>query len=164
MILRQQPLRRIPRPVRAVLASVALFTTVALVAACNSGDSDPADTATPADPTRTAQTPLPGSTAVAASPQPAGSQVPGNGQVVGIVGAVNEADNRIEINRLSGANVGAVLVTPATRILSGQGRPLTLGDLRPSDRIIASGEVLGAEMTADRVEIQPVLPGASPGG
>jgi hypothetical protein len=138
---------------------LALLVGVCLLAGACSGDDDGAVESSPvATASRVAVTPGPDVTSAAPSPDT------DNREVVGIVGAVNQADNRIEINRLSGADVEAVLVTSATRILSGQGRPLTLADLRPSDRIIAKGTVDGAELTADRVEIQAVLPGASPGG
>ena len=136
----------------------ALLLALGLIAGACAGDEDgEADASPVATASRVAVTP----DAAATSPV---SPDPGNQEVVGIVGAVNQADSRIEINRLSGADVQVILVTPATRILSGQGRTLTLADLRASDRIIAKGAVDGAELTADRVEVQAVLPGASPGG
>jgi hypothetical protein len=151
------------RLVRTIVACAALLI-IAASAACDdddNGDSGAPDETPAATTTRVAPTP-------GAATSPATGATPGapagNAEVVGIVGAVNQAENRIEINRLSGADVSVVLITPATRILSPEGRTLTLGDLRPSDRIIAAGEVETGEMTAERVEIQPVVPGASPGG
>lgn len=150
---RRQPTRR----VRTVILTLGVVSVVLGASACNGDDESP-ETTPLATSTRVAATARPEASVTAASPGTASQEV------VGIVGAVNQGDNRIEINRLSGADVNVVLVSPATRILSGQGRPLTLAELRPSDRIIASGTVDGTEMMAKRVEIQAVLPGASPGG
>ena len=77
---------------------------------------------------------------------------------------MNEAQDTIQITRLSGADVTTIVVDGATVIASPTGGTLDLGDLRPSDRIIARGEVDGGELAAQRIDVQASVPGASPGG
>jgi hypothetical protein len=153
------------RLIRLLLASAAVALAVGVACSDDEGDDDTADTpVAEASVAATSSPATPGAPTPAATAGDAATPAEGAQEVVGIVGAVNQAENRIEINRLSGADVTVVLVTPATEILSAQGRTLPLSALRASDRIIAAGEIAEGEMTADRVEIQPVRPGASPGG
>jgi hypothetical protein len=77
---------------------------------------------------------------------------------------VNAATGVIEINQLSGASVTQVQVTAATSIRLARGGTATLESLRPSDRIVAEGTVEGDVLTATRITVQEVVPGAAPGG
>lgn len=89
----------------------------------------------------------------------------GDGEVTGIVGAVSAETHTIEITRVSGADVRRIEVTPATAIRGGRlGERRDLGDLRPSDRIVATGEVQGDTLVASEITVQSVVPGADPGG
>lgn len=85
-------------------------------------------------------------------------------EVQGIIGAIDEAAGTITITRLQGADLDTVRVVEATEIKSASGRPLTLADLRPSDRIVASGVVEDGAMTAAEIAVGQVVPGANPGG
>lgn len=82
----------------------------------------------------------------------------------GIVGAVDEDARTIEINRLQGADVDVIEVDAGTRITSARGGTLRLGDLRPSDRIVARGTVEDGALVATEIEVGQVVPGSAPGG
>ena len=144
-----------------VAAALCLGLACGLLTACSDDDGDDGGSGTPAA-TSEARTPP----ASAATQDPVSSATPGDAaqEVVGIVGAVNEAQSTIEITRLSGADVTTISVDGATLIVSPTGGALALGDLRPSDRIIARGAVDGDELAADRVDVQSAVPGAQPGG
>jgi hypothetical protein len=90
----------------------------------------------------------------------------GTDEVTGIVGTVNVATRTIEINRLRGAAVARVAVAPATDIRRAGGGAIKLSDIRPSDRIIATGAVdeRAGSLTADRITVQDVVRGSQPGG
>lgn len=93
------------------------------------------------------------------------TQAAGTDEVTGIIGAVSVETNIIEITRVSGADVRRIEVTPGTAIRGGRlGERRQLGDLRPSDRIVASGEVRGDTIIASEIAVQSVVPGADPGG
>lgn len=137
---------------------------VALTVACG-GDDDGGDRATPPTPdgspaaTRAASTPSRGGVPRPGETQDGGEAV----EVTGLAGVVNVAARTIEITRLSGAEVTRIEVTERTVITRGQGgETLTLADIRPSDRIIATG-TLGEDgsFVAAEVEVQPE---PSPGG
>lgn len=82
----------------------------------------------------------------------------------GIVGAVDEDARTIIINRLQGADIGIIEVDAGTRITSARGGTLRLGDLRPSDRIVARGTVEDGALVATEIEVGQVVPGSAPGG
>ncbi len=96
----------------------------------------------------------------AASTRISGGEV----EVQGIVGAVDEDGRTIEINPLQGAVVEVIEVDAGTRITSARGPTLRLGDLRPSDRIIARGTLAGGVLVATEIEVGQAVPGAVPGG
>jgi hypothetical protein len=136
------------------------MASVAITSACG---EDASDGGAPA------RTPTPSPTA-AAAPRTAPSgdgatQTPGDAEVTGIIGAVSTETSTIEITRVSGADVRRIEVTPATAIRGGRlGERRDLGDLRPSDRIVATGEVQGDTLVAREITVQSVVPGAHPGG
>jgi len=72
----------------------------------------------------------------------------------------------IQVTRLSGANVNQIAVQDSTRIRTADGNTATFTQIRTSDRIIASGRLSdrGDAILADTITIQPVVPGAEPGG
>jgi hypothetical protein len=74
----------------------------------------------------------------------------------------------IEINRLSGAAVNRVETSTETRLRSPEGKALTLGQLRPSDRIVARGSLneRGDTLVAAEITVQSLdpAPGSGPGG
>lgn len=82
----------------------------------------------------------------------------------GIVGAVDEDARTITINRLQGADVGVIEVGASTRITSARGGTLRLGDLRPSDRIVARGTLEDGVLAATEIEVGQVVPGSGAGG
>jgi hypothetical protein len=145
------------------IAPALVFASL-LVAACGGDNGDDAAGApavrTPAA-TTTARTPAPSATEPGTASTPAsGGQV----EVQGIVGAVDEDARTIEINRLQGADVGVIEVDASTRITSARGGTLRLGDLRPSDRIVARGTVEDGALVATEIEVGQVVPGSAPGG
>jgi hypothetical protein len=153
---------------RYAAAALLAFALIASVA-CGDDDDSPGNTATPtraaattvaATPTASANTPATAATSSATEAPPAG----GESEVTGIVGAVDQGSNTIEITHLSGAAVTKVRVTSGTEIRRARGGNVTLAQIRPSDRIIAEGGVEGDVMTAREVTVQDVVPGAQPGG
>jgi hypothetical protein len=143
-------------------AALLLVSLALVIAGCGGDDAgyaQPTGTRTMPAATRAAATPNGSSNTPAA-------QTPGAGQdeVTGIVGAVVSATNTIEINQLSGADVTQVEVTADTQIRRATGGTLTLAQLRPSDRIVASGTVDGEVLVATRITVQDVVPGGAPGG
>lgn len=86
-------------------------------------------------------------------------------EVTGVVGAINRADRRIDITRLSGANVTVIDVQPTTTIRQAMGGRGTLDEIRPSDRIIASGRLTdrGDALIAGEITVQQVV-APPPGG
>jgi hypothetical protein len=132
----------------------------AAASACDSG-------ATGEAPTRPPATSAVGATAT----QPAASQsaiTETEVEVTGIVGAVGASTGVIEINRLSGAAVNRVETSTETRLRSPEGKALTLGQLRPSDRIVARGSLneRGDTLVAAEITVQSLdpAPGSGPGG
>ncbi|HEY8171719.1 MAG TPA: hypothetical protein VIH21_01430 [Dehalococcoidia bacterium] len=145
---------------------IVLLLAFALAAACGGDDNTPAAaTATkPAATQRPAVTQEPRPTASDAATQQAGAM-----EVAGIVGVVSASLRIIEINRLSGAAVNKIEISPATRIRSARGGNTALSDIHPSDRIVARGALNGRgdAIVATEITVQDVLPGApgsGPGG
>jgi len=87
-------------------------------------------------------------------------------EVTGIVGSVSSATRTILIDRLSGASVTKITVDESTIIKRVSGDTITLGEVRVSDRIVASGHVNDRQdaLVATHVTVQDVIPGAQPGG
>jgi hypothetical protein len=134
-----------------------VFAVVAF--ACDDDDDGAAGTVTNTMPA-SART----STSAPTQPPASDTPAPGEAEVTGIVGAIVTGANTIEINQLSGADVTEIVVTPSTQLRRATGGSLTLAQIRPSDRIIARGAVEGSVLTASRVTVQDVVPGAQPGG
>ncbi len=136
-----------------------------MLTACGSSDDGDDVGGTPAASapaaTTTARTPAPSATEPGAASTPASS---GEVEVQGIVGAVDEDARTIIINRLQGADIGIIEVDAGTRITSACGGTLRLGDLRPSDRIVARGTVEDGALVATEIEVGQVVPGSAPGG
>jgi len=90
----------------------------------------------------------------------------GDEEVTGIVGVVNVAARTIQIERRSGAAVTKIALDGSTAIRKAAGGTLTLGQIRPSDRIVARGAISerGDELLASEITISQVVPGSSPGG
>lgn len=131
------------------------------------GDATPPREMTAGAPTSVATT-RPAPTATVAVSAEATAPVAGETvEVTGIVGSVDRNAGVISINRLSGATVDAVAVTPATAITDVRsGRRAELRDVRASDRIIARGPVdaeTGTLVALD-VEFESVIPGSGTGG
>jgi predicted transcriptional regulator len=86
--------------------------------------------------------------------------------VTGIVGTVNAGQSQINIQHLSGAAVRKISVDSRTSIRKAGGDSLTLGEIRPSDRIIAEGTLNDRQDTllATLITVEQVVPGAQPGG
>jgi hypothetical protein len=87
-------------------------------------------------------------------------------EVTGIVGSVNVAAHTIQIDRLSGAPVTRITVDAGTVIRVAGGGTTTLGSVRVSDRIIASGHLNDRNdaLVATEITVQAVVPGGQPGG
>lgn len=135
---------------------------LALVAgiACGGDETGDAPTAPAAQATNTRVR----ATAGSASSTPSAA---GEVEVTGIVGAVNASTRTIEINRIAGAGVDRVEVSSTATIRRARGGTLALSGLRPSDRIIARGELNdgGDALIAGEITVQDdVVPGAEPGG
>ena len=151
-----------------------LTVSAAVLAAC--GGSDSAKTPTPtARPTLAGSTPAVGgvtpiptpasatpNVTAAVTPPAAGASV----EVTGIVGAVSAATQTIEIRRLQGANVTRLEVGPRTVIRKAAGGTAQLGDIKPSDRLVARGVLndRGDTLVATEITVQDIRPGAQPGG
>lgn len=153
-------------------AAIAAVCTMSIIAAACSDDAS--DESTPpagATAAATAAATNPAATSAATTPG-AGATTPPAGdptasaadEVRGIVGAVNTGTNTIEITRLSGADVTRIGVSPSTEIRRARGGTATLTEIRPSDRIIASGAIEDGVLEADRITVEDVAPGAQPGG
>lgn len=149
----------------AILAAAAAVIAV-LGAACG-GDGGGKATATPARATATrAASPAAtqAATQAASTPEaPAGTPQ----EVTGIVGVVNAATRTIEITRTGGADVRMIEVTPATSIRNARRERVTLADVRPSNRIVASGAIdpSSGALVATAIQVQDVVsPGLEPGG
>jgi hypothetical protein len=143
-----------------LLIVCALLSGAAAFACDDSGATGEAPTRPPAT-----------STVHATATQPAASQsavVDTEVEVTGIVGAVGASTGVIEINRLSGAAVNRIETSTETRLRSPEGRALTLGQLRPSDRIVARGSLneRGDTLVAAEITVQSLdpAPGSGPGG
>jgi hypothetical protein len=87
-------------------------------------------------------------------------------ELIGIVGTISASARVIQVTRLSGADVNQVALQDSTRIRRADGVTATFAQIRTSDRIIASGRLndRGDAILADTITIQPVVPGAEPGG
>lgn len=137
--------------------------TLLLAASCGGSSKAPA-TAGAGSTTTAAVAPAasPTTPGGAAVRSPGGSTV----EVTGIVGAVNAGSGLIEIDRLSGAAVRRIAVGPGTVMRRASGGTTTLGQIRPSDRIIARGTLndRGDTLEATELTVQAVVPGAQPGG
>jgi glucose/arabinose dehydrogenase len=144
-----------------ILMLIALQSAAALVA-CGGGSkkSQPTPAATVA--AATAASPSPKPAAPPSAPAPTGESV----EVTGIVGNVNAGTRTIQIERRSGASVTKISVGPATVIRRAAGGTATLSQIKPSDRIIASGTLSerGDALVAVEITVQEVVPGSSPGG
>ena len=106
--------------------------------------------------------PAPVPSAVTGTPPARGAQT----EVTGIVGNVNTRANTILIERRSGAPVTTISVVPATVIEQAGGRRITLAQIRPSDRIIATGALddRGETLIATRITVSQVVPGSGSEG
>jgi hypothetical protein len=126
---------------------------VSPAAAASPGTNVAAGSAVVATPVASAQT----------SGSPAGGALD---EVTGIVGSVSAATNTILIDRLSGAPVRKIAIDSSTVIRRVSGDTITLGQVRVSDRIVASGHLNDRQdaLVATHVTVQDVLPGAQPGG
>jgi len=152
-------------PMRSATLAVTIIAllSAASLAGCVSGGSKPPPTATAR--ATAAETPSPkpaASPSSVSSPVPAGASV----EVTGIVGSVNAATRTIQIERRSGASVTKISVGPSTVIRRATGGTATLAQIKPSDRIIASGTLSdrGDTLLATEITIQEVVPRSSPGG
>ena len=147
---------------RTALVVMALISAVAV--ACAS-DADAPLSDTPASTAGSA--PSPTASASEASPQADFSPATGGeAEATGIVGAVDETHAVIEIRPTGGGTITRVEVAPGASIRLATGGSLALGEIRSSDRIVASG-VQGDTpdtIVADRIEVSRVIPGAAPGG
>ncbi len=150
---------------------IATLIALALAAwSCGgSSKSSPSPTAgASASPTAAAaKSPAAAPTAAARTPSASASAAPGTvDEVTGIVGVVNTTTNTIQIDRLSGAPVRKISVDASTVIRRVSGDSITLGEVRISDRIVASGHLNDRQdaLVATHVTVQDVLPGAQPGG
>jgi hypothetical protein len=143
--------------------TVAVAAASILLVACSARDDGNVITIRPEDLTPdasvTIRTAEPTKEAVQ-TPAPSGESV----EVQGIIGAIDKAAGTITITRLQGADLDTIRVVEDTEIRSAGGRLLTLVDLRPSDRIVANGVIEGGAMTAARIAVGQVVPGANPGG
>jgi len=148
---------------------IATLIALALAAWSCGGSSKPSPSPTAgalASPTLAAKSPA-APTAAARTPSASASAAPGTvDEVTGIVGVVNTTTNTIQIDRLSGAPVRKITVDAATVIRRVSGDTITLGEVRISDRIVASGHLNDRQdaLVATHVTVQDVLPGAQPGG
>jgi glucose/arabinose dehydrogenase len=147
-----------------VLTIIALLSAAAL-AGCVSGGSKkpPAPTAPAAATAAASPSPKPAaSPSPASSPAAAGETV----EVTGIVGSVNAGTRVIQIERRSGASVTKISVGPSTVIRRATGGTAALSQIKPSDRIIASGTLSDRRDTlvAAEITVQEVVPGSAPGG
>ena len=153
---------------RYMILFVAVIATFA-AAACGGSSTKPTPTTgTTSSPTARAGAASPAAPKTAAAirtPAPSNGSATG-AEVTGIVGAVSVASRTIEINRLSGASVTKISVEPSTALRKAGGGSTTLAQIRPSDRIIARGQLNDRKDTLIAVEItvQDVVPGAQPGG
>jgi hypothetical protein len=143
---------------------LSLCAAVALLAAACGGGSSDSTTATPA------ATPRAAATAPAAASSPAARATAGQPgatvEVTGIVGTVNAGQSQINIQHLSGVAVRKISVDSRTSIRKAGGGALTLGEIRPSDRIIAEGTLNDRQdmLLATQITVEQVVPGAQPGG
>ncbi len=132
--------------------------------ACSDGDGDDADSG--GEPT-TASTVAPTQVAEPPSPDP-GEPTPATTiEVQGVVGVVIKTTRIIEI-RPTGEQqqYDKIALTPNARIMRAGGGPLSLDDVRPSDRIVAFGRPGDSpgSLISDDVTIQQVIQGGAPGG
>ena len=102
----------------------------------------------------------------AATPGSQASPQDATDEVTGIVGSVSVSTRSIEINRLSGASITKITLDSSTVIRKAGGGTTTLGQIRPSDRIIARGHLSDRKdaLIAAEITVQDVIPGAQPGG
>lgn len=88
-------------------------------------------------------------------------------EVQGVVGVVIAPTRIIEI-RPTGENqqYDRIALTPNATIMRAGGGPMTLGDVRPSDRIVAFGRPGddAGTLISDDVTVQQVIQGGAPGG
>ena len=149
-----------------------LAVLAAALAACGGSDGPKTPTARPtlagSSTTVPVVTPIltPASTAdnpaTVAPTSPSGATV----DVTGIVGTVSTATQTIEIRRLSGANVTRLEVGPRAVIRKAGGGTAQLRDIKPSDRLVATGVIndRGDTLEVTEITVQDILPGAQPGG
>ena len=143
-----------------VLAVFAMIVgTIAITTAC--GDDEDSDEPTPtaaATRTVTVQTPQSSPEANATS---SGETI----EVQGVVGAVDVSAGIIEIRATGGSSITTIELAPGAELTRPNGSSIELADIRPSDRIVATG-VAGAGpqiLVADVVTAQQVVPGGPPG-
>lgn len=159
------------RPVRGA-APVAVVTLAALLAACGGGSAAKGTPTSGAATVIVAASPASGSPAAVRSPggtvtAAATAGAPGSSaEVGGIIGVVSVSSGFIVIERRSGADVRKLLVDSRTVVRKAAGGTERLEDLKPSDRIVASGRLndRGDALQADVITVQAVVPGAQPGG
>jgi hypothetical protein len=156
---------------RKILIALAVAT---LVGACGGSSHSSTPTAAPerspaaVRATPRASTPSSGSATPSVSGTPAPTRIaPGETvELTGVVGTITSATRTIQITRLSGPNVNQIEVQDSTRIRKADGGSETFALIRTSDRIIANGRIndRGDALVADQITVQPVVPGAEPGG
>jgi hypothetical protein len=152
------------------LLLVPAVTLAIALTACAGGSSSPrtrmpppAAAATASNvPSATAPVPSSSAEAAARTPVAPGDQV----EVTGVVGTITTDPPAIQITRLSGASVARIEILAATQIRVAGGGRIDLSGVHTSDRIIADGAVndRGDALLAAEVTVQPVVPGAAPGG
>jgi hypothetical protein len=150
------------------LAVLALPLLVALAATSCSDDDDNGDVAVTATPPAAEATQPIASTEAPSATEPAGAPTSSGAiEVQGVVGAVDEAGRTIEF-RPTGAEqrFNKIFVPQNAEIRTASGASIPLSSIRPSDRIIATGQVGDAPdvLISGEVTVQAVVPGAQPGG
>jgi hypothetical protein len=146
------------RRLQRLLIAVALVGALFVVGCSGDGDNPGAPAATTTPPITT-----PGPTL---TPDPSDPTPSSTIEVQGVVGVVNERERTIDIRPTGAEQFTKIALGPNTVIQRAGGGELSLEEVRPSDRIIAYGRV-GDDpdtLVSDDVTVQPVIPGASPGG
>lgn len=145
----------------ATLLSALLLAAIAVGCGGTSKRATPTTGVAVATPIATLK-PAPVASTAASTPPARGAET----EVTGIVGNVNTRANTILIDRRSGAPVTTISVVPTTVIEQAGGRRITLAQVRPSDRIIATGALdeRGETLIATRITVSQVVPGSGSEG
>ena len=154
--------------------SISILFALVFLAGCGGGSSTSktststiaATTAGATNTPRSSITTVAGTPVARATPQDT-RVAPGDAvEVTGVVGSISQGDRVIEITRLSGASVNRIIAEDSTSIRQAGGGRVTFGEIRTSDRIVASGTIndRGDGLVASAITVQAVVPGAVPGG